>query len=239
LSGGTFEKEFFMASSPDWFPHGAEARKKFISNFCLKLAAHADEWHVSAADASKLALLKSEYDATQAVIADPDTRNAVTVNLAKVAFDELEKQIRYIKRVYIDPGFESGVISRADYLGLGLTPHDHTHTPVADPTSRPQLYDVKELGGFAVRIHFKDEYSDHSQSILPGCNGCLVNYHFGPEKIDDVEQLKQTQLFTSSPVILQLPPEAEGAWLSIVPRWQLKKEGILGPWGVIQHVRVT
>jgi hypothetical protein len=54
-----------------------------------------------------------------------------------------------------------------------------------------------------------------------------------------VEQLKRTQLFTASPAILQLPPEAEGAWLSVVPRWQLSKEGILGPWGVVEHVRVT
>jgi hypothetical protein len=147
--------------------------------------------------------------------------------------------MRHVKRVYIDPGFENGIISQSDYLALGLTLPDTTKTPVANPTSRPLLYDLKDLGGFAVQMHFKDEHIEHSQAVLPGCNGCLVNYHYGPEQVTDVNQLKLTQLVTASPVILRLPPEAEGTWLSIVPRWQLEKDGILGPWGVIEHVRVT
>jgi hypothetical protein len=124
-------------------------------------------------------------------------------------------------------------------MALGLTPRSSTHTSVADPTSRPLLYDVQGVGGFAVRLHFKDEHIEHSQAVLPGCNGCLVNYHYGPEQITNVEQLKLTQLFTASPAYLQLQPEAEGMWLSLVPRWQLDKDGILGPWGPIEHVRIT
>jgi hypothetical protein len=55
----------------------------------------------------------------------------------------------------------------------------------------------------------------------------------------EVKQLMFTQLLTQSPTILQFPPEAEGLWLSIAPSWQLNKEGIVGPWGTIQYVRIT
>jgi hypothetical protein len=232
-------EELYMRKHRDWIPEGIKAFKVFIDNFCTLVALHATEWGVSDADKSKLAALKADYDAAQALADAPATRTVVTVAAAKTARDALKAQMRYVKRVYIDPGFESGVISRSDYMALGLTPRNPTHTPVADPTSRPLLYDVKDLGGFAVRMHFRDEHIEHSQAVLPGCNGCLVNYHYGPEQVTDVNQLKHTQLLTESPSILQLPSEAEGAWLSIVPRWQLKKDGILGPWGVIEYVRVT
>jgi hypothetical protein len=124
-------------------------------------------------------------------------------------------------------------------MALGLTPHSKTHTPAAVPTSRPLIFELKTLGGFAVRVHFRDEHVEHSQAILPGCNGCLAHYHYGPVKLMDVKQLMFTKLLTMSPVILQLPPEAEGMWLSIVPCWQLNRDAVLGPWGTIEYVRVT
>jgi hypothetical protein len=228
-----------MASRKDWMAHGIENFKVFTDNFCPLVETNAAAWNVSDADKTATTTLKTDYDAAQAAADTPATRTSVTIAAAKAAHKALEAHLRHLKRVAIDPGFESGIISLSDYLALGLTPRDSTNTPVANPTSRPLLFDVKDLGGFAVQMHFKDEHIEHSQAVLPGCNGCLVNYQYGPEQVTDVKQLKLTQLFTASPAILPLPPEAEGAWLSIAPRWQLAKDGILGPWGVIEHVRVT
>jgi hypothetical protein len=228
-----------MASKKDWIPHGAEEFKVFADNFCTQVATNATAWNVSDADKTATATLKAAYDAAQEAADTPATRTSITIAAAKAARDALETHMRHLKRVYIDPGFEAGVISMSEYMALGLTPHDTTQTPVADPTSRSLLYGVKALGGFAVQTHFRDEHIEHSQAVLPGCNGCLVYYCYGPEQVTDVNQLTLTQLFTASPSILQLPPDAEGSWLSIAPRWQLKKDGILGPWGTIEHVRVT
>ncbi|MDR3312799.1 MAG: hypothetical protein LBS64_06685 [Spirochaetaceae bacterium] len=228
-----------MAHNADWIPTRTKDFKAFAGNFCPLVETNAAKWGVSDADKAETATLKTGFDAAQETAATPATRTSVTIAAAKAARAALEAHLRHLKRVAIDPGFESGTLTLSDYLALGLTPHDTTNTPVADPTSRPLLYDVKDLGGFAVRMHFKDEHIEHSQAVLPGCNGCLVNYQYGPEQVTDVTKLTLTQLFTASPSILQLPPDAEGAWLSIAPRWQLAKDGILGPWGTVEHVRVT
>jgi hypothetical protein len=228
-----------MASRKDWMAHGIEKFKVFAGNFCFLVETNAAKWEVSDADKAETAALKSAFDAAQLAADEPATRTSITIAAAKAAHKALEAHLRYVKRVYIDPGFESGTLTLSEYLALGLTPHDSTSTPVANPTSRPLLFDVKDLGGFAVQMHFKDEHIEHSQAVLPGCNGCLVNYQYGPEQTSDVNELVRTQLFTASPAILRLSSDAEGAWLSIAPRWQLAKDGILGPWGVVEHVRVT
>jgi hypothetical protein len=240
LSGITFfYGGFYMGENKDWVPDGIKAFGALADNFCTRLVANAAAWGVNDTDKNKTTALKAAYDAAQALANAPATRTVITIAAAKKARKALEAHMRYLKRVYIDPGFESGVLTRSDYISLGLTPHASTHTPVAVPTSRPQLFDVKELGGFAVEVYFKDEHIEHSQAVPYGYNGCFVNYYYGPEQVTDVKQLPLTQLFTASPAHLQLPPEAEGMWLSIVPRWQRARGGRLGPWGTIEHVRVT
>jgi hypothetical protein len=232
-------KEFFMSIRNDWLPGPIEAFKTFAGNFCTMVVDNAAAWHLSDADKTATATLKAAFDAAQEAADTPATRTHVSIEAAQAARNTLEAHLRHIKRVYIDPGFESGLISLSEYLALGLSPRDTTPSPVADPTSRPLLYGLQSLGGFAVRTHFKDEHRAHSQAVLPGCNGCLLNYYYGPEQIKDVEQLGLTQLLTASPAIIHLPPDAEGSWLSVAPRWQLDKDGILGPWGPIEYVRVT
>jgi hypothetical protein len=129
---------------------------------------------VSDTDKAKTTSLEADYEAAQQAADTPATRTSITIAAAKTARDELEAHMRYLKRVYIEPGLESGLISLSEYRGLGLTPHDSTHTPVATPESRAMLYDVESVGGFAVRFHFKDEHIEHSQAVLSGCNGCLL-----------------------------------------------------------------
>jgi hypothetical protein len=228
-----------LSRNKDWVPDGINAFNIFAENFCRLVELNATTWKVSNLDKSKLTALKAEYDSAREAADTPLTRNSITIAEANRARKALVTHMRYLKRVYIDPGFEAGIISLGEYMALGLTPHSTTHTPVANPTSRPVLFDLKDMGGFAVQMHFRDEHVEHSQAILPGCNGCLVHYHYGPEKLMEVQQLTFTQLFTQSPVFLQLPPEAEGMWLSIAPSWQLDKDGVLGPWGTIEYVRVT
>jgi hypothetical protein len=228
-----------MGRSKDWIPDGIKKFREFADNFCRLLLINATGWHVNDTDKNKTNELKSAYDAAQTVADAPDTRTVVSIAVAKHTRKILEAHMRYLKRLYIDPGFESGVITQGEYMALGLTPHSSTYTKVAVPTSRPLLFNVKQLGGFAVEMRFKDEGVEQSQAIPYGYTGCFVNYSYGPERVMDVEQLPLTQLFTASPGHLQLPPEAEGTWLSIVPRWQLSRHGILGPRGIIQYVRVT
>ncbi|MDR2071319.1 MAG: hypothetical protein LBP81_07905 [Treponema sp.] len=97
---------------------------------------------------------------------------------------------------------------------------------------------LKALGGFRAEIRFQDENTPDSRVIPCGCNGCLLNYIWGPEKITDYTALAQTRLMTRTPFVLDLPPEAEGKFLSCAARWQ-NERGELGPWGEIQHIVIA
>jgi hypothetical protein len=170
---------------------------------------------------------------------DAETKNHITSGTEDRATEALSEQARHIRRGYLDAGLENKLITKEQMQELGIHLRDEIPTSVAEPTSRSLLSKVQALGGFAVSFHFHDEHIEHSQAVLPGCNGCLVNYHYGPEKVLDVTQLEQTHLFTASPARLVLPPDAEGQWLSLSSRWQLDKGGILGQPGPIEYVRVT
>jgi hypothetical protein len=228
-----------MARYESWMPRSKKKFHDFANKFCDKVEELADVLGLSLTDKNRLASLLIAFNEAYATATDPETRGPAATILLNAAMKALDAQMRHIKRSYIEPALDNGLITLAQYIGFGLTPADDESTPVADPESRALLYGVQAVGGFAVRFHFRDEHIEHSQAVLPGCNGCVVFYAYGPEKIDDVTQLIKTKLFTSSPARIQLPPDAEGQWLSMAPRWQLNKDGILGPWGPIEHVRVT
>ena len=113
-----------------------------------------------------------------------------------------------------------------------------THTPIGKPATLALITELKALGGFRVDIRFQDEGTPQSRAVPYGMNGCLLSFTFGPEKVTDYSLLTQTKLMTRSPFVLELPPEAEGKFLSCTARWQSEK-GELGSWGEIQHVVIA
>jgi hypothetical protein len=228
-----------MGNPGDWVPRPRKVFRSFANRYCDEFDAQADVLGASQTDKNRIASLILAFNNAFDLADDPATRTRITIAAEKAARKALTAQMRHVKRVYLDPAFENGLITESQYRAFGLVPRDGTLTPVGNPTSRALLYEVTAVGGFAVRFHFRDEHVEHSQAIPYGCNGCLVYYAYGPEKIEDVAQLIKTKLFTASPARLELPPDAEGQWLSMAPRWQLDKDGVLGPWGDIVHVRVT
>jgi hypothetical protein len=226
--------------SSDWLPRDRQGQLNLAKRWDKVLAAkpdgtttNAEAWGIPQADVTELHSLTEAAEGLLAKVEGPDA-TATLREAYRGAFEALQKAMREMYWYFSKPKFPN-----ANRVLLGLPVHDPNPTPVPNPTSRPLLYGLQSLGGFAVRTHFRDEHIAHSQAVLPGCNGCLLNYYYGPEKILDVTQLGLTQLLTASPAIIQLPPEAEGAWLSMAPRWQLDREGILGPWGPIEYLRVT
>jgi hypothetical protein len=129
-------------------------------------------------------------------------------------------------------------VTDEDRRAMGLHNRDTTKTPLEKPSTRPLITDLKPLGGFQVEIRFQDEATPHSRAIPYGCNGCLLNYTWGTEKVTDYALLKETQLMTRSLWTLTLPPEAEGKFLSCAPRWQSERAE-LGPWGEVQSVVIA
>ncbi|MDR2794077.1 MAG: hypothetical protein LBB61_10525 [Treponema sp.] len=129
-------------------------------------------------------------------------------------------------------------VTNEDRTAMNLPNGDKTYSPIGKPKTRALITKLKPLGGFEVEIYFQDESTPKSRAIPYGDNGCLLNYTWGPEKVMDYAALKDTCLMTRSPWTLELPPEAEGKFLSCVTRWQ-NERGKLGPWGEIQHVVIA
>jgi hypothetical protein len=127
-----------------------------------------------------------------------------------------------------------------DRLALGIHPRDTTPSATAAPTTVPLAVKVMPLTGQQVQIHFKDENSAKSEAVPKGYDGAILNYTWGPEKIEDKALIKERRLMKASPFILKdLPSEAERSYLSFYLQWQLNADGAEGPKGPVEHVVVT
>jgi hypothetical protein len=176
--------------------------------------------HVAAWNAARQAAIDMPTSAKR------DERNRVREITEKATREFINRFLRYPP------------VTDDDRNQMGIRNRTTKRSRVSDPVTRPFLNNLRALGGYAVGFHFHDENVEHSRSIPRGCNGCLVNFHCGPEKVTDLSLLKDSKLFTSSPARMQLQPSTEGQWLSMSPRWQLNKDGILGPPGPIEYIRV-
>jgi hypothetical protein len=121
---------------------------------------------------------------------------------------------------------------------LGIHIKDATPTAVDIPRTRPVIAEQQSLGGFRERLRVHDETTPESRAVPSGCNGCLINYAWGPERITDYTARTGAKLLTRSPETIALPPEAERAWFSWAAWWQNGK-GQPGPWSdIVQAVVV-
>jgi hypothetical protein len=147
----------------------------------------------------------------------------------------VEKEIRAFNREYI---LYSKHVTDAQRRDIGCPVHDTTHTRIGTPKTMARVTGLRAVGGHAVEIRFQDETTPDSTAIPYGMNGCLLNYAWGPEKIDDIALLKETALMTHTPFTLVLPPAASGATLSCSTRWQ-NETGDLGMPDEIHYIVVS
>jgi hypothetical protein len=152
--------------------------------------------------------------------------------------NEKKDEAKAFIRPFIDQYLMFDPVSNDDRLALGIPNRDYHHTPIGKPKTRALIIGLKALGGFQVELRFQDEATPGSRAVPYGCNGCLLRYTWGPEKITNHAALTQTQLMTRSPWVLSLPSEAEGKFFSGVTCWQSDRSE-LGPPGEIQSVVIA
>jgi hypothetical protein len=141
-------------------------------------------------------------------------------------------------RAFIDQYLLFEPVTNEDRIGLGVRNRDNRRTSIGRPKTRALITGLKPLGGFRVELRFQDESTPESRAVPYGCNGCLLRYTWGPEKVLDHAALTMSQLMTRSPWVLDLPPEAEGKFFTGVTCWQSDKSE-LGPPGEIQSVVIA
>ncbi|WP_059370050.1 hypothetical protein [Treponema endosymbiont of Eucomonympha sp.] len=167
------------------------------------------------------------YAATLGAHTAVDTKAKNDANKAAAAFI----------RPFVAQYLKFAPVTNEDRTAMGLHNHDDSATVIPPPATRAAITDIRAVGGYQIKIWFRDEQTPDSRAVPYGFNGCLLNFAWGAERDDSVSDLKETALMTHSPWTLTLPPEARKSFLSCAARWQNKK-GALGPWGDIQHVVV-
>ncbi|MDR2471690.1 MAG: hypothetical protein LBD09_06240 [Treponema sp.] len=118
------------------------------------------------------------------------------------------------------------------WYGVHIADKIPTRRPV--PATRPVFAGPKPLGGFRVEFPFHDENTPDSRAILAGCNGCVLLYRWGQDRVTDYELLAHSVLMTRSPFTHTFPPEAAGQTLSYAGQWQ-NDRGEKGPWSDIGY----
>ena len=154
------------------------------------------------------------------------------------AKNDARKAAEGFVRLFVQQYLKFDPVTNEDRTAMRVHNPDTTKTPIGKPATLALITDLKALGGFRVEIRFQNEATPDSHAIPYGCNGCLLNYTWGPEKAADYAALTQTRLMTHNPWTLELPPEAEGKFLSCAARWQ-NERGELGQWRDIQHIVIA
>jgi hypothetical protein len=181
-----------------WLPEAIDALMKFAKNFCLKAKNLATELDISSDDQSKTDLILTECETAQIRASSPDTRTALAVGAAKVARADLKKHLRYLRDVYIEPGFKSGAISLEQYRSFGLELPDEIVTDAPNkPQTIPYIVKVVSIPGHRVQVNFRDQTSEKSEARPQGTNGCLAYFLVSTEKVQDIKLLPKTQLMTT------------------------------------------
>jgi hypothetical protein len=212
---------------------GSRALIDWGDNFVAELTAHGTEWEIPAAEITGVITALAAFKALHAQAVSPE-KSSVIIEEKNEARDAFKAKVRAMVKFR----FENPVITDADRVRCGLHLRDSVKTPIGDPATVPVIAELRPLGNSRVEIRVHDEATPDSRAIPYGCNGCLLKYAWGPERITGHAALTQSKLMTRLPFTLVLPPEASGARLSCAACWQ-NEQGHLGQPSEIQSVVIA
>ncbi|MDR2782581.1 MAG: hypothetical protein LBB48_01850 [Treponema sp.] len=121
-----------MANNIDWFPGSRDGQLAMAKLWLLVLEACAVLWGIPAAVAQALAAAVDAADAALGVAKNETTRTPVATAQCKAEFEDLAAKMRDMKRRY----FLTPPLTDADYVSLGLKPHDRASTPSGTPSAQ-------------------------------------------------------------------------------------------------------
>ena len=103
--------------------------------------------------------------------------------------NEERAKTEHIYRTFKDHYLDFDEVTDAQRRDLGLHLRDTHYSPFGKPKTVPLIGKLEAIGGCRFRLYFKDEKSERSRAIPPGCNGCLLKYLLSEEPIEDKELL--------------------------------------------------
>jgi hypothetical protein len=223
-----------MAAVKDYIPSrdaAFDAWFLFLLNYVIaKTAGENPPWyHIPAASVTGL---QSAYNLWHTAYEKTVGAHTPAETLAKKA---ARKSATDVIRPFVAQYLKFSPVTSEERKEVGVNDRETEHTSVPSPATRAVITDMRAIGGYQVKLWFRDELTPDSHAIPYGFSGCLLNYTWGKERVSDVTEMKETVLMTRSPWTLTLPPAAQASFLSCVTRW-INEKGQIGPWGIPSFV---
>ena len=213
--------------SNDWLPGDREGQIAMAKEWLAYAAPQAEAWNIPSTAIVELRARIVKAQAALEVAKTESTRTPVATAQCREAFDALCDFMRDFKRRY----FLSPPLTDADYVALGLKPHDPIPTPSGAPTAHvtiePFLVGRHELG---LRIVYVDGRADD-----PANKGYRIYYRVvaagetPPEDPEKPGALPLSFYTKRRKDLLEFAYEDSGktAYFAV----QVENDGKKGPWG--------
>jgi hypothetical protein len=138
-----------MTQRSDWVPGRREEQIALSENWQSILASKATAWSIPTAEVTALKTLSTAAEAALA-LSQSSARTVVITAQAKAAFVALIDKMRFLKNRY----FVSPPLLEADFISLGLKPHDSKPTPVPPPIAQAEA-DVTYPGAHMLELRLR------------------------------------------------------------------------------------
>ena len=213
-----------MSTTKDWLPAGRDGQLSMADDWQSVAATNAQAWGIPAAVLTELDGLIQAADTALATAQNETTRTPVATAQCRAAFEALDEKMRDLKRRY----FLAPPLTDADYIALGLKPHDTTPTasgtPTAQVTVETYLVGRHELGVKMIYVTgnpadpankgFRIWYSVVGQGETPPANPDGLRKSFFTKRKKDVTEF-------------DFGDSGKTAYFAV----QIENEGKKGPWG--------
>ena len=124
-----------MSQRSDWLPAARDAILFMVKAWIIIITSCLQKWGIPESVLQKLSSLASTAESALEAAKNESTRTPVANARCKEAFDALSAEMRDIKKRY----FYNPPLTDSDFVALGLSPPDSTHTPSATPTAQVRI----------------------------------------------------------------------------------------------------
>jgi hypothetical protein len=213
-----------MSQRTDWLPAGREAQLSMARDWLSVAGTNASAWGIPPNVLQELDTLLQEADTALATAKNETTRTPVATAQCKAAFETLIEYMRDMKRRY----FLTPPLTDADYIALGLKPHDPIPTPSGPPTAQvtieTYLVGRHELG--VKIIYVTGTPADPANKGYRIWYNVIAQGETPPANPDDLRKSFYTKR-KKDVIEFDFGDSGKTAFFAV----QIENEGKKGPWG--------
>jgi hypothetical protein len=214
-------------SKADFIPSADGAFNEW-QNVCFTyIQAHKAAWYISDLAVSRVAALKTDFEAKFAIVENPATHTPVAVQAKNDARKIYEAELRTLIRSNVT---YNQIVTDANRTAMRLPIHSTGHTPAPTPTTYPEL----EIDSSVIRrliVHYKDNGKE-SKAKPAGVHGVEIRWAILSAPPARVNELVNSAFDTHTPYTLEFDENDRGKAVYLCLRWE-NTRGEKGPWSEI------